>query len=130
MMNNERTTAEQKDMVGRAYISRVLGLGDEIAKRFQEIANHIALGGKCFMRDELSIFREVRLRHSAIPITTDTFNFWQEVKKILPKYTDHDVSLLSSAGIPVVLNFLSMLLPEPKRSESPVLHILIARAGK
>jgi len=128
MMVDKKTinaTVEQRDKVGMAYISKILGLGDEIASRFREIANRFALGDQNFMPDELRIIHEVGRKQSAVPIATNTADFWQEVKKILPEYTDHDVSVLGVYGVDKVFDFLFMLGASTLRScDSPVLRVL------
>lgn len=84
-------TVEQKNRVGLAYISKALGLGDEVAQEFaqgDDAAYHI-----------------VGNMQSALPCL-DLRPFWQEIKKIFPEsYTDEDVEFLATFDILVVLHF-------------------------
>jgi hypothetical protein len=106
---SQRTTAgaEQKNRVGLAYISKALGLGDDIAQKF-------AQGGAT---------HEVGLAQSSIP-RLDLLPFWQEVQKIFPDtYTDDDVEFLSSFSAEAVLHLiwqLDVIFAE----DSPILRSL------
>lgn len=100
-------SAEQKNKVGLAYVSRALGLGDEIAQKFaQGEATH-----------------EVGLAQSSIP-RLDLLPFWQEVQKIFPDtYTDDDVEFLSFYSAEAVLHLvwqLDVIFAE----DSPILRSL------
>lgn len=106
---------EQKDKVGLAYISKVLGLGDEVVQRFAQGDRHA--------------YHKVGMKQSAIPTGTDTSEFWKEVGTIFSNvYTDGDIDfLVKEGGIAAVLHFLWQL-EVPLAEESPVLGALAVNA--
>jgi len=79
-------TIEQKNQVGLAYISKVLGLGDHVAQRFaQGNENAESLVG---MR-----------QGGAEAYTPDFESFWMRVRKIFPGvYSDEDISFFRRRG--------------------------------
>ncbi|KPJ71349.1 hypothetical protein AMJ50_02565 [Parcubacteria bacterium DG_74_3] len=108
-------TVKQKDKVGLAFISKVLGLGDEIAQGFArgDREAHLAVGE----------------RQSALPTNIDLSDFWQEAKEIFPNtYTNEDMAFLAKkGGIDAVLCFLWQL-EVPLAEESPILRSLSINA--
>jgi hypothetical protein len=93
----ETATVKQKDKVGLVFISKVLGLGDEIAQRFA--------------RGDREVYRMVGEKQSALPTDIDFSDFWQEIREIFPNtYTDEDIDfLVKKGGIDAVLYFLWQL---------------------
>jgi len=114
---SQRTTAtvEQKDRVGLAYISSILGLGDDIAERF--------------VAGDRQVYHAVGMKQSGMPYNTNTSKFWKEVQAIFPEtYRDEDmVFLVGSKDVVAVLHFLWQL-EVPLAWESPVLRRLAHNA--
>lgn len=114
-LQRETATVEQKDRVGLAYISKVLGLGSEVARRFA--------------RGDREANHQVGIKQSGVPLKTGTSAFWQEMREVFPDvYTDEDAVLLTSEhGIFAVSHFIWQL--EISFAEtSPVLHDLSINA--
>lgn len=113
---SQRKTAstDQKDKVGLAYISDVLGLGEEIARGFAE-------------GDERA-FHAVGMKQAAIH-PADTSKFWEKVRQIFPEiYAEEDIKFLIRDGnIGAVLHFLWQI-EVPLAEESSVLHQLSINA--
>jgi len=114
---SQRKTAavEQKDRVGLAFISKVLGLGDEIAQRFAQ--------------GDRGAYPIVGEKQSALPTNIDFSDFWREVREIFPgDYTDEDIDFLAKKGdIDAALHFLWQL-ELPLAEESPILRSLSINA--
>jgi hypothetical protein len=112
---SQRKTAsiEQKDKVGRAFITKVLGLSKEIARNF-------ANGGR-------GAFNVVGAKQIAIH-GTDLADFWREVEMIFPDlYRENDIIFLAKYGINAVTHFLDQI--EISGAErSPVLCLLAKAA--
>jgi len=108
---SQRRTAsiKQKDRVGLAYISKALGLGNEIAQKFAE-------------RDHQA-YHIVGTKQSALP-NLNLIPFWQEIKEIFPNtYTQEDIEFLAAEGILAVLHF-KWQLEVPLAAESRILGSL------
>lgn len=104
---------EQKNKVGTAYISKALGLGDEIAQKFAQ-GDHQA-------------YHIVGTTQSALP-TIDFFAFWEEIGKIFPNtYTDEDIEFLAGGGIWTPFHLIWQL-EVPLAEESPILRSLAINA--
>jgi len=108
-------TVEQKDRVGLTFISKVLGLGDEIAQRFAQ--------------GDRGVYRIVGEKQSAIPTDIDFSDFWREVRGIFPNvYTNENIDFLAKKGdIDAALHFLWQL-EVPLAEESPILRSLSINA--
>ena len=88
-------TVEQKDAVGLAYISKVLGLGDDAAQRFA--------------RDDRNVYHQVGMRQGgADHYTPDLAGFWAKMREFFPgTYTDEDISfLVEKGGVGATWHFL------------------------
>lgn len=115
---SQRATAavEQKNAVGLAYISHVLGLGDDAARRFAE--------------GDRNVDHQVGLRHAGSErYTADLEKFWAQVREIFPGvYTDDDVSfLVEHGGVEATWSFQGQL-EIPLAEDSPVLRALLVNA--
>lgn len=114
---SQRTTAtvEQKDRVGLAYISTVVGLGDEAAQKFAQ--------------GDRAIFHEVGLRHAGSEdYNPDFAAFWREIAKIFPgTYTQEDLNFLANWGLAATWHLESQIEIQ-QAEESPVLRSLALNA--
>lgn len=85
---SETATSEHKDRVGVAYISHVMGLGDEIAERFAQYDG--------------SVWGRVGLRQSWSPddpFERDLRGFWENINEIFPGlHTEEDIAYLVDPG--------------------------------
>ena len=117
LWSSQRATAtvEQKDKVGLAFISEILGLGDDIAEKF--------------VKGNVQAYKVVGMKQSTIPFTTDTSKFWQEIQGIFPDaYGDEDMEFLIADGdVCAVLRLLHQL-DHPLTGESLVLGALVRNA--
>lgn len=105
-------TQKQKDTVGIAYISKVLGLGKEVAQRF-------AL-------EDRTAYHEVGMKQGALRPTKEGLrSFWKEIRSLFPvMYSDEDIIfLVEEGGISGVIDFLWQI-----GEDSPVLHALRVNA--
>jgi hypothetical protein len=94
-----------------AYISKVLGLGDEVAQRFAQ-------------GDPLA-YHEVGMKQSRIPDDTDVSGFWEEMRHVFPGvYSDEDISSLSEEGGVWGVFHFQWQLEIPLAEESPILREL------
>jgi len=111
----DSATVDQKNEVGIAYISKLLGLGDEVARRF-------AQGGH-------GAYHEVGMKQAAVPHDSDVTAFWQEMQNIFPNlHTEGEMRfLVGLCGIEGVFHFLWQI-EEPLKEESPVLRALSINA--
>jgi hypothetical protein len=91
---------EQTDKVGLLYITKVLGVDEEIAKRFMKAAN---IG-----KYDQKAFHIIGLRQGGIPCSTDTKAFWEKIQKIFPdQYSEDDIEFLTKkGGVSAVLSML------------------------
>lgn len=112
----ETATVEQKDKVGLLYISRVLNLGDEVAKRFAE-GDH-------------AVYNQVGLREGgAISYQPDLQGFWSEMCEVFPNtYSEEDINFLVEQGGVKAAWHLQWQLEIPLAEESPVLRSLAVNA--
>ena len=112
----ETATIEQKNEVGLAYISKVLGLGDNIAQRF-------AQGNE-------SAYCLVGMRQGgAESYTPDFEGFWARVRELFPGvYSDEDISLLTEQGGVEAAWHFQWQLEIPLAEKSPVLRALAINA--
>lgn len=113
----ETATVEQKDKVGLAFISHVLGLGDGIAKRFAE--------------SNASAYYEVGMRqaHGCQGPGADLPSFWKRVREIFPGvYSDEDTTYLNREGRVEMTCHLLWQLEIPLAEESPILRSLARNA--
>lgn len=108
-------TVEQKNEIGLTYISKVLGLDDEVARGFAQ-GNH-------------SAYHKVGMKQSDMPMNTDTAEFWQKIRAIFPNtYVNEDIDfLIKEGGVNAVIHFLWQL-EVPLHEESPVLGALAVNA--
>lgn len=75
----ETATVEQKNAVGLTYISKVLGLGNKVARRFAEGDNRA--------------YHQVGMKQAGVPPSADLSGFWKEMEKLFPGvYTYDDIS--------------------------------------
>jgi hypothetical protein len=95
----ETATVEEKDKVGFLYVSKVLRLGDDVARDFADGISEA--------------YSQVGMVQSAIPMDTDVKPFWEEVKTIFPDlHTEKDINFLcEEGGVPGVLEFTYHLDP-------------------
>lgn len=107
-------SVEQKDRVGLAYISKFLGLGEEVARKFTE--------------EDPDAWHQVGLKQSAVP-QTDATDFWREVSQIFPDtYSEDDIGfLIKDGGVAGVLQYIGQL-EIPLAWESPILRSLSINA--
>jgi len=112
----ETATIEQKNQVGLAYISKVLGLGDDVAQRF-------AQGNE-------SAYCLVGKRQGGAEAYTPNFEvFWMRVRKLFPGiYSDEDISLLTEQGGVEAAWHFQWQLEIPLAEKSPVLRDLAINA--
>jgi len=109
-------TIEQKDEVGLAYISKVLGLGDNIAQRFAQ-------------GDETADYLVGIRQGGAETYMPDFDGFWARVRKLFPGiYSDEDISLLTEQGGVEATWHLQWQLEIPLAEKSPVLRALAINA--
>ena len=109
---------EQKDKVGLLYITKVLGVDEEIAKRFVKDAK---LG-----KDDWKASHVIGSRQGGIPCT-DTKPFWDEVQKMFPdQYSEADIEFLTKRG--GVSAVLSMLYELETMNSTPFLEHLFVNA--
>jgi hypothetical protein len=109
-------TVEQKNKVGLAYISKVLGLGDDVAQLFTE-------------KDQ-DVYHRVGMRQGGVEAyTPDLVGFWAKVRELFPEaYGDKDMRfLVEYGGIEAVREFLFQL-EVPLAEDSPILKDLSANA--
>ena len=109
-------TVEQKNKVGLAYISKVLGLGDNAARRFAQ--------------GDMNIIHQVGMRQGgAENYNPDLAGFWTRVQEILPEiHSNEDISfLVERGGVQATWHFLWQL-EIPLAEESPVLKALSINA--
>ncbi len=109
-------TVEQKNEVGLAYISKVLGLGDDVAQRFAQ-------------GDQI-VYDQVGMRQGGADVyTPDLKGFWARVQEIFPGiYSDEDISfLVERGGVEATWHF-QWQLEIPLAEESPVLQALSINA--
>jgi len=112
---SQRKTAsvEQKNQVGLAYISKTLGLEDEIAQKFAQ--------------GDREAYHSVGMAQSAMS-GCNLISFWSRVSQIFPNIYDHtDIRYLDSQGIGAVFHFkwqLEVLFAE----DSPILCSLAVNA--
>lgn len=113
--SSKSTSVEQKDRIGKAYISKYLGLGDDTARQFME-------------GDE-NAWHAVGMKQAGIPEDADASAFWQEVQSISPGiHTKEDVEfLINESGVDGVFYFLDQIDPIG-RTESPVMRKLNVNA--
>lgn len=125
----KKPTIEQKNKVGLVFITKILGLGDEIANKFAEIAKRYkpyALNGGLDQYD-LEITHKVGIKLSAIPANIECCDFWQEIENVFPGYNlDYDLPLLRTHGIDRVLEFIFYLMGPwwVIFPDSPILRLL------
>ena len=112
----ETATVEQKNEVGLAYISKVLGLGDDTARRYA--------------RGDRNIYHQVGMRQGgAENYTSDLAGFWARVQTLFPGiYSDEDISFLVAQGGVEATWHLQWQLEIPLAEESPVLRALSINA--
>lgn len=137
-------TAEQKDGVGLAYISKILGLGDEAAQQFaRRVAGHDAdpqafcRVGRAYIlkilglgaRSESDIYHRVGMRQGgAESYDSDLEAFWEEVQSIFPdSYSEADITFLVEQGGKEATTHLLWQLEWPL-ANSPVLRALSINA--
>lgn len=108
---NQRSTAtrEQKDGIGIAYVSKILGLGDEDARRF-------AVG-------DSSLDHRVGMRlGTSEPHSTDVRGFWKAVADLFPGvYSPDDIDYLVGQG-PYTPDSLRWQIEIWGAEDSPVLR--------
>jgi hypothetical protein len=112
----EAATVEQKDKVGQLYISKLLGLGDDVAQKFAQ--------------GEYDAYHAVGMKQSGIPMDADVKPFWEEVKKVFPElHTPEDIDFLcQKGGVMGVLEFTYHLDPV-FTGESPMLRRISLNAS-
>jgi len=109
-------TVEQKNKVGWAYISKVLGFGDDVAQLFAE-------------KDQ-DVYHRVGMRQGGVEAyIPDLVGFWAKVRELFPEtYRDKDMRfLVEYGGIEAVREFLFQL-EVPLAEDSPILKDLSANA--
>ncbi|MDA2922793.1 hypothetical protein MYX07_06045 [Patescibacteria group bacterium AH-259-L07] len=109
-------TVEQKNEVGLVYISKVLGLGDDVAQRFAQ--------------GDQNAYRQVGMRQGgAENYTPDLESFWARVRELFPGiYRDDDISFLVKQNDVVATWHFLWQLEIPLAAESPILGDLAINA--
>ena len=112
----ETATIEQKNEVGLAYISKVLGLGDDVAQ--------------LFVQGNENAENLVGMRQGGAKAYTPDFDgFWAKVRKIFPgTYSDEDIFLLTEQGGVEAAWHFQWQLEIPLAEKSPVLRALAINA--
>jgi len=109
-------TTKQKDEIGKAFISNVLGLGDDISNRFAQ--------------SDFDTHHQIGMRQGgAEDYTSDLPGFWEKVRTVFPDiHNDDDIHfLVTQGGVVATVRFLWILefaISEP----SPVLIALSTNA--
>lgn len=109
-------TVEQKNKIGLAYISKVLGLGDDVAWRFAQ--------------GDQGAYHQVGMRQGGGEnYAPDLAGFWTRVQEIFPGiYNGDDISfLVEQGGVEATWHF-QWQLEIPLAEESPVLKALSVNA--
>jgi len=112
----ETATVEQKNAVGLAHISKVLGLGDDVAQRFA--------------RGDQNACHQVGMRQGGVDhYMSDLESFWAKMRELFPgTYTNEDIFfLVKQGGVGAALHF-QWQLEIPLAEESPVLRALSINA--
>jgi len=109
-------TTEQMNGVGLAYISKVLGLGDEIAQRF--------------IRGDWNDYQQVGMRQGGVEqYIPDLMGFWERVEELFPEiYGTADIYfLVNKGGVDATHHFLWQL-EFTAVAASPILRSLSTNA--
>lgn len=109
-------SVEQKDRIGTAYMSKVLALGDEVARRF--------------VRGDPHAYDRVGLRQGGPEhYVPDLEGFWDEVEEIFPNtYSKEDIRhLVEKGGVPATRHLLWQI-EIPQAEMSKVLRRLAVNA--
>ncbi len=105
-------TIEQKDGIGRLYISKLLGLGDEVAKSFEA-------------GDRKAFHQVGKIQSGSVGPDENPKSFWEGVCGLFPSdYTQEDVVLLTQHGGREGAIHLMIQLGDA----SPILHQLAVNA--
>ncbi len=110
------TTTEQQNGVGLAYISKVLGLGDEIAERF--------------IQGDWNDYQLVGMRQGGVEqYVPDLMGFWERVEELFPEiYETADIYfLVNKGGVDATHHFLWQL-EFTAVAASPILRSLSTNA--
>ena len=106
----------QKNKVGIAYMSRILGIDSEVVRRF-------------IKGDDYEAWRAVGMKQSGVPSDTDSSEFWNEVQNIFPGlHNESDRKfLIEEGGVVGIFHFMFQLDPI-LNEESPVMRKLNSNA--
>lgn len=114
--SQQRTASvDQKDRVGIAYISNILVLGDEVARRFAE-GDH-------------DVYDRVGRRQGGLErFKPDLYGFWRKMGEIFPGiYTEEEVVFLVQEGMGIASLF-KWQLEIPLAEDSSLLERLVHNA--
>jgi len=137
----QRTIAgvNDKDRIGFAYISKALGLGDEVAQRFikadrqafHEVGKARLDGIQNKKTENEKVYIPLWFRNTGNPMElsiewekNDFRPFWEEIRNIFPDtYSDEDIDFLSQLSLEAVTHFL-LQIEVPFAEDSKVLTFL------
>lgn len=78
--------SKAKDEIGTLYVSKILGLGDDLAEKFSTQARKVFFEHKKLNRGIKNKIKEA-MKEAKNPSLEARISFWQEVTKVIPKYS-------------------------------------------